>query len=421
MNGFGLSRERFALLFSVMLVAAAGNTAMHSLLPAIGRVLGVADIWVAVAFSLSAVLWVASAPYWAHRADSRGRRALMRLGLYGFIASMLVCGGALALGLMGVLGATAAFALFIVGRSGYGAFGSASPPAVQAYVAARTEGAARTNALSLLASSFGLGTIIGPAIAPLFIFAPLGLSAPLVVFAGIGAVVLVLLILRLPDDTPHGPARGAIVSYPAIGASAPPPPDEAAEPAKLRWLDPRVLPWHIIGIVGGHGQAAVLGVIGFLVIDRLQVPLDHAQQWIAIVLIVGALASLLAQWWLIPQFALTPRQLVIWGSIVAAVGTVITGYATSVYGLTLGFALSSLGFGLYRPGFTSGASLAVGLDEQNAVAGMVTSVNGVAYIAAPAIGIALYGISLPMPFLATGMLMVALAGWTALRLRPERN
>ena len=57
----------------------------------------------------------------------------------------------------------------------------------------------------------------------------------------------------------------------------------------------------------------------------------------------------------------------------------------------MGFALASLGFGLFRPGFTSGASLAVGADEQNAVAGMVTSVNGVAFIAAPAAGVALYG------------------------------
>ena len=63
MNGFGLSRGRFALLFSVMLVAAAGNTAMQSLLPAIGRELEVADIWVAVAFSLSAVVWVVMAPH----------------------------------------------------------------------------------------------------------------------------------------------------------------------------------------------------------------------------------------------------------------------------------------------------------------------------------------------------------------------
>ena len=49
--------------------------------------------------------------------------------------------------------------------------------------------------------------------------------------------------------------------------------------------------------------------------------------------------------------------------------------------MTLGFALASLGFGLFRPGFTSGASLAVEPHEQNAVAGMVTSVNGVAFIA----------------------------------------
>ena len=188
MNGFGVSRGRFALLFSVMLVAAAGNTAMQSLLPAIGRELEVADIWVAAAFSLSALVWVAMAPVWARRADRRGRRALMRLGLYGFIASMAICGAALAAGLAGWLGGFGAFAIFMVGRTLYGAFGSASPPqAVQAYIAARTEGESRTNAISAIASSFGLGTIIGPAIAPLFIFAPLGLPAPLVVFAGIGA------------------------------------------------------------------------------------------------------------------------------------------------------------------------------------------------------------------------------------------
>ena len=175
MNGFGLSRERFALLFSVMLVAAAGNTAMQSLLPAIGRELGIADIWVAVAFSLSAVLWVVTAPYWAHRADRRGRRALMRLGLYGFIISMTICGGILAAGLAGWVGPMAGFVIFMLGRSIYGAFGSAAPPAVQAYVAARTEGTQRTSALAAIASSFGLGTIVGPAIAPLFIFEPLGL------------------------------------------------------------------------------------------------------------------------------------------------------------------------------------------------------------------------------------------------------
>ena len=415
MSGFGLSRERFALLFSVMLVAAAGNTAMQSLLPAIGRQLGVADLWVAIAFSLSAVAWVVMAPVWAHRADRRGRRALMRLGLAGFIASMLICGGALAMGLAGLMGPMLVFTIFILGRSFYGAFGSASPPAVQAYVAARTDGDARTAALALLASSFGLGTIIGPAIAPLFIFPPLGLSAPLIVFAGIGALVLAGIVLRLPDDTPRNPARGPIIAYPSIGGSdaTAAPDEERLTSPRLRWRDPRVLPWHLIGLTGGHGQAILLSVIGFLVIDRLQVPLSEAQHWIAIVLIAGALASLLAQWGMIPRLGLSPRQLVIWGSLLAAAGSAITGLAQSAYGLILGFGLASLGFGLFRPGFTSGASLGVTLDEQNAVAGQVTSVNGMAYVVAPGLGVWIYGFGLALPFLLTALLMAVLAAWTA--------
>ncbi|MGZ8282858.1 MAG: MFS transporter [Allosphingosinicella sp.] len=403
-----------------MLVAAAGNTAMQSLLPAIGRELGVADIWVAIAFSLSAVVWVVTAPYWAHRADRRGRRALMRIGLYGFIGSMLICGIVLAVGLKGGLEPMAVFFIFMLGRTLYGAFGSASPPAVQAYVAARTDGLQRTAALAAIASSFGLGTIIGPAIAPLFIFEPLGLSAPLIVFALIGVGVLTALALRLPDDTPRTPAKGRIVSYPSIGTVDAPPAEQESGPTRLAWRDPRILPWSLIGTIGGHGHAALLGIIGFLVIDRLNLPLDHAQQWIAIVLIAGAAASLLAQWWLIPQLALDPRQLVVWGSMVAAVGLAVTGVSQSIYGITMGFALASMGFGLFRPGFTSGASLAVAPHEQNAVAGMVTSVNGVAFIAAPAGGVALYQIATPVPFIATAVLMLALSAWTGLRFRPYR-
>ena len=204
----------------------------------------------------------------------------MRLGLAGFIVSMLICGGALALGLAGLMGPTLVFAIFMLGRSFYGAFGSASPSAVQAYVAARTDGEARTSALALLASSFGLGTIIGPAIAPLFIFPPLGLSgAADRLRRDRRASCSPASSLRLPDDTPKN--RGARArSWPIPrsaarrrGAGVPRRRRRAAP--RLRWRDPRVLPWTIVGLVGGHGQAILLGVIGFLVIDRLSVPLDR--------------------------------------------------------------------------------------------------------------------------------------------------
>jgi MFS family permease len=421
MNGYGLPRGRFALLFAVMLVAAAGNTAMQSLMPAIGRELGIADIWVAAAFSLSATAWVIAAPHWGRMSDRRGRRALMRVGLYGFIVSMLICGAVLGAGLAELMPPMLVFVIFMLGRTVYGIWGSASPPAVQAYVAARTEGEQRTSALAAIASSFGLGTIIGPALAPLFIFPPLGLSGPLIVFALIGAGVLAALIFHLPDDTPTQEVRGQIADYPSMGgaaAAAAPRRDEGASKS-LRWRDPRVFVWHLIGVIGGHGHAALLGVIGFWVIDRLVLQPSEAQQWIAIVLMAGAAATLLAQWWLIPQLRAAPRGLVIWGSLVAGVGTILTGTIEGVYGLTLGFAVASLGYGLFRPGFTSGASLAVNMDEQNSVAGMVTSVNGTAYVAGPAVGVALYGVWKPLPFLVVGLLMLGLALWVSLRLRPS--
>jgi MFS family permease len=421
MSGYGLSRERFGLLFAIMLVAAAGNTAMQSLMPAIGRELRIPDLWVAIAFSLSAVAWVVAAPHWGRLSDRRGRRALMRVGLYGFIVSMLICGVVLAAGLAGLMAPMLVFFIFMLGRTVYGIWGSASPPAVQAYVAARTEGEQRTNALALIASSYGLGTVIGPAFAPLFIFPPLGLSGPLIVFAVVGAAVLAALIIRLPDDAPKSAARGGVAEYPFMGGAAGTgaAQAEAGTVTPLRWRDPRVLPWHLIGVIGGHGQAALLGVIGFLVIDRLALPPSQSQQWIALVLIVGAAATLLGQWWLIPQLKLSPRRLVIWGCIAAAAGTALTGLAQGVYGLTLAFALASLGYGLFRPGFTSGASLSVEPDEQNVVAGMVTSVNGIAYVAGPAIGVALYAVAMPLPFVLMGALMLGLAFWVSLGFHPS--
>jgi hypothetical protein len=83
--------------------------------------------------------------------------------------------------------------------------------------------------------------------------------------------------------------------------------------------------------------------------------------------------------------------------------------AQDLYGITIGFAVTSLGFGFTRPGFTAGASLAVPLAEQGAVAGVITSANGISYVLAPALGIGLYELNHNSPFAAFALLLVALA------------
>ncbi|MEO6580395.1 MAG: MFS transporter, partial [Sphingomicrobium sp.] len=67
-----MATPHFILLFAAMLVAAAGNTALQSVMPAIGREIGIADLWVALAYTWSAVLWVLLAPYWAAKSDRHG-------------------------------------------------------------------------------------------------------------------------------------------------------------------------------------------------------------------------------------------------------------------------------------------------------------------------------------------------------------
>ena len=96
-----LTRTHFLLLYAAMLVAASGNTALQSVMPAIGREIGISDFWVSVAYTWSAVLWVALAPFWAEKSDHHGRKPLILLGLGGFIVSMTLCGLVLAAGLKG--------------------------------------------------------------------------------------------------------------------------------------------------------------------------------------------------------------------------------------------------------------------------------------------------------------------------------
>ncbi|NNC51753.1 MAG: MFS transporter [Erythrobacter sp.] len=425
-----IPRGRMALLFAVMLTTAAGNTAMQSVMPSIGTALEIDDVWISLAYSWSALLWVVCAPLWAERSDRRGRKAMMALGMIGFITSMALCGLALWLGLVGVLGGTAALIAFAIARSLYGGFGSAAPPAVQAYVASRTPRSERTQALSLIASSFGLGTVIGPALAPLMVLPFVGLTGPFIIFALIGLATLITLRLRLPNDEPQFPARGKTYDAPYAGGSTSSheredddEDEETVEPHKLRWFEPRLRPWVTVGLLGGHAQAMVLGIIGFLVLDRLGLRASPAEGTgpIGLVLMCGAIATLLAQWGLIPRLDLGPRAATLSGIVIAAAGALYLGVADDLHSIALAYAIASLGFGLFRPGSTAGTSLAVTRAEQGQASGITASVAGASFIYAPALGVWLYNHSEWLGFGLIVALCLAVFGYGWLALQADKK
>ncbi|MFM9979090.1 MAG: MFS transporter [Sphingomonadaceae bacterium] len=414
-----IERE-FALLFAVMLIIGAGNTALQSVMPAIGRSLKIADSVIAIAFSVSALVWVVAAPFWANRSNRIGHKRMVLTGTMGFSVSVLLCGFILTAGIHGALLPLATIIGFISARVIYGLFGAAAPPAAQALVAGRTSREDRTQALTLLASAFGLGTILGPALAPFFVLPGVGLAGPAYVFALGGFVVCFAVWRYLPDDVAGSTTRGAATSYPSIGgnltgASVTAATAETSQ-AKIAMTDPRIWPWLLIGLVMGHAQAMVGQAIGFLVIDRMGLPPMLAQPSIGLVLMTGAGAALLVQWGFIPLLNLTPRVLVIAGLAVSGIGCALVANASSLYGLATAFALASAGFGFVRPGYTAGSSLAVGPELQASVAGRVTAVNGASFVLGPSLGVAMYEVSRPLPFAvaAVGCIVLTAYAWRTL-------
>jgi len=397
------------LLFAVSLIAAAGNMALQSVLPALGRAFELSDTLVAGAFAISALMWTLTSPVWARLSDRLGRKRVILIGLGGFILSMSGFGLAATAGLEGWLLAVVAFSLMVVARAVYGLFGSAAPIASQAYVADRTSPAERTQAMSWLASAQGLGTVIGPALAPFFVLPLVGLAGPLYAFAAMGAVVLWAVWRYLPS--------GDVVRQPT---------DRLRDPGRGLWRDPRIKDYLLYGLALMAVQAINISVLGFHVIDELAVEglaPSQAQPFIGVAMLAGAAATLMVQWGLIPMLKMQPRDLMRWGAGLALLGNAMSVASPGFFGVVVGYAVVSMGVGFARPGFTAGSSLSVGPHEQGAVAGLMMSLAGISFLAPPIIGVGLYELMEPAPFVFNVILgLLALIGCflsPVLRLGPE--
>jgi MFS family permease len=400
-----MAKGAFAIVFTVQFVTAMGNNGMQAILPAIGREIGIKDYLIAGIFSLSALLWAIGSPLWAKQADKRGRKPLIILGMGGFAVSMLGCAAVVTVGLHHLALPMVVFAGFLLARAIFGLLGSAAPPASQAYLAERTGREGRTAAIAALAGAFGLGTVIGPAVAPFFKIpdswpAPLayvGQAGPMVAFAVIALGVMVWVMKGLPETWPLPEAAEPQTEFPS----------HAPAKAQPLWKDKRVQPFLIYGLLVSACQTAQYQTLGFLIIDKVGVPPLQAQGYITLAMMAGAGAGLFAQWGLIKIFNMSPRQLLRWGALAAGIANLMTAFAPS-YGLVVaGFALSSLGYGLARPGYSAGASLAVGGADQARAAGAVAAVNGLNTVAAP-LFVLLYEAYGPAPYVTNAVILVAM-------------
>jgi MFS family permease len=396
--------RQFNLLFMCMLVIGAGNSMLLAVAPPLVRELRLPDSSVGWIFSLSALLWVFCSPYWGRLSDRAGRKPIAALGLAAYAVSMAAFGAVVVLGQLGVLAGMALFAGLMLTRAIFGAFGSASSPAAQAYIADRTSIFERTEKLAGLTSAFALGQAFGPALCAA-LAAWLGLVFPIGLIAVLAAAASFGIWRFLPENTPPKVER---------------PRGEWRE--SLALIGDRRISAHLIyGFALSMVAGITVQVFGLFTMDRLGVAGEYGAELTAAGFMVNALALLTTQLAILPRLKFGPRSLMIWGAALMAFGVGIQIAAPSLGALLVSQAVQGLGAGLARPGFTGGASVAVQPHEQGAAAGLVVATNGAGFVFSPIFGgVAYERLGMNVPLYITVALLLAMCVF-ALMSRRLRN
>lgn len=387
------NRKTFRLLFVCLAIVGIGNSMLFAVLPPIARESAMPDWSVSAIFTLSAVFWVLTSPVWGRLSDRKGRKPMIVMGLSAYAISTGSFTLIAAIGLMGHFHWIALFLGLATARLIFGAFGSATNPAAQAYVADTTTPEVRTREIAAVTSAFAFGSAAGPALAAGMI-ANLGLLAPLFATTTLAAIGALSARFFLPDVAITPQAK------------------KSAAPASV-WrlaLNPAVRPWLLFGVVLSAVTAVMFQQVSFYFIDRLGVSPREGATLTAVALALGAMSQIVAQLVLIPRLSLSPRGLIVWGCIITGAGAALTALGDSFGVLSVAQALVGLGFGLARPGFTGGASLAVSQDDQGSVAGLVVAANGAGFVVAPIFGAGLYAlVSHQAPFILCAVVLAILA------------
>ena len=382
MGEFHTERAKRTLLFSLVSVGM-GFTVLFPILAPLGREMGLSEIQITTIIGSSGLVVFLTSPIWGRRSDAWGRKRVLLCGLFGFSAGTFLFNSVLYLGLAGILTGSLLFIALVIARETHASVMSASMPAANAYMADITDAASRTRGMAAAGAANNIGTILGPAVAGL---AVISLLTPLWVMAAI-AFLNGLFVWRFLEEPPKH-------QTPVVRD-------------RLKYSDPRILPFIIIGIAMFTGMGLVQQTMGFRFQDALGLSAAETAQNFGFAMMLSGASSLFSQAVIVQRFNLAPFTLLRFAIPLLIVAFTMMALLETQLWLTIAMMVQGLGMGLASPGFTAGASLAVSPEEQGAVAGVAGSCGPLGFTLGPFIGGALYTLSPTAPyFFAAGLFLI---------------
>ncbi|MCB1686176.1 MAG: MFS transporter [Pseudomonadales bacterium] len=373
MQTFSHTYARRTLLFSLVSVGM-GFTVLFPVLAPLGREIGLSEIQITGIIAASSLTVFLSSPIWGRTSDHWGRKRVMLVGLFGFTFGTVLFNSVLYAGLSGALTGTLLFAALVVSRMLHAGVMAATMPAANAYMADITDAASRTKGMGAAGAASNVGSILGPAVAGL---AVISLLTPLWVMAGIALLNGLFVWRFLPD-----PPRQAV----------------SRKTRRMKYSDPRILPFVIVGVTMFTGMALVQQTMGFRFQDALGLNAGDTARTFGVAMMFSAVASLIAQGVVVQRLSFAPFTLLRLAMPLLIVAFVMMAIAENQLWLTIAMAVQGFGMGLAGPAFMAGASLAVSPEEQGAVAGVAGSCGPLGFTLGPLIGGTLYQFEPTLPY-----------------------
>lgn len=381
---FETRRARRTLLASLVAVGM-GFTVLFPVLAPVGREVGLTEFQITFIIACSGLVVFLASPVWGRRSDLWGRKRVLLVGLFGVGFGTGLFALVLYAGMQGWLTGVVLFVALILARVMHASVMSASMPAANAFMADITDPANRAKGMGAAGAASNIGSILGPAIAGL---AVISLLTPLWVMAAM-ALLTGLFAWRFLAEPPRH--------------SKPPP------SSRMKYSDPRIRPFLIVGVALFTGMGIVQQTMGFRFQDALNLTAAETVQQFGFAMMLSGAGSLFSQAVIVQRLSVPPFTLLRMAIPLLIVAFLIMAVMNTQFMLTVAMVILGLSMGLAGPGFMAGASLAVAPEEQGAVAGVAGSCAPLGFTLGPLLGGLMYQYDPTLPYsFAAGLYVILL-------------
>ena len=373
-------------LMLIILFVSMGQSVYWQTMPIIGREFNFSEIEINTLVSISAAMFIVFTPFWGRLSDRIGRKAVLLIGLSGYVLSNLIFLYSASLGLIGYVTGFSLLMILLMASIVNSAIGAASRPASGAYVADVTSEEDRSSGMGKFGAANNIGTILGPvlvgSLVGLNIFGinipQFGLLTPLIVMSILMAIAAVFVYIFLPSGNSDS---------------------EAETSGSGIVFDKNLKLLLAIGVIIFTAFALVQSITAFYIQDRFAYNLDETAKTTALLLGTMAFMAIISQLTIVQKYKGSPLNLIKFSLPLFILSCLFIIFSPNFLFLYTGMAFMGLGMGLASPGYTSAASLNADKDKQGAAVGLAMVAPGVGFALGPLLSGFLYSSSMNLPFI----------------------